>query len=917
MKRILVILLVLIVLLAGGAYFLITKALVPDELPANVMNAEEAMATSGTIAIASLDMSFVRRVDKILNASKDPAPLVKPKPAKTLLDKIKKQGVNLYSQTDYALATVNIGPEKPAYSVALFGRFSSTKIKKVIQQSHLLEEGEDGIWLITKLIEEKKNIDPCAAPASLTKKSVPKQQAIHIKNDRVLISSPEMMPVLLKRFAKKSRAEVSLTKWRNFRKNKVLAGTVMSPKQAKKGAVDLSSAILLGSVSEQPITELYGGAEVQLIPAPGFSVLVDAHSNSAEWPLDVKTKYDAWLSETVLDLKEMPTLASLFKTLNVQADGNILRFKTMADQSTLNNIEKIPAEFFKMIFENVSFGDDKGGAEQIVKDEDVKKYASTYDFTSAEPFDVKSSFYNLDYVVGPFGVRLKRIGLLATDHSVIELKVSADGKGFENLAGDSMHMPDDSPAASLIVTSVEDKEGNNLLREEQCGKTRNSVAASLNTSRDKEYIDGKWISKSIKVSGDKSVRLKENVPLSQVVNIKGKIIIRAATRTKVHTVQRPFKNKILKTNKVRMFLKKSNSKTVKYDLSGEMNHILAIRAKNAKGQYLADSGSSSSGDDVKTISKRFKGNIASIEVVVAEEMVDQEYPFEIKQFSLQYGKAGNGNQIGMMTTSKKAILRKYAKAKYKDECKDKPKIELEGFMVCLNKFGDRWGQEVGGEFDVVAPADEALQNDLRAGVLSIDSVQTDTGEKISFNKKERISFDYKFDTIYDKKKKDWNIVNKRLYGSNVSIYSNSEELKNKKIKLVNGTLTIRIPKEPKHFELAANEIGVFKKDNGLIANISAFEDWSTYIDLQGPVDNVMRFMAVAKGGTILKTGNDRINEKEYSTWGKSYEEKEKIKTLAKKWQGMITIYGKPEVIRVYYASNFDVIERKFQFSVNN
>ena len=917
MKRILIILLVLIGLLAGGGYFLVTKGLVPDDVPVKVMNAEEAVATSGTIAIASLDMSFVRRVDKIFNANKDPAPLVKPKPAKTLLDKLKKQGVNLYSQTDYALATINVGQEKPAYTFVLFGRFSPGKIKKVIQQSHLVEEGTDGVWLITEVVEEKKITDPCAAPASLSKKTAPKQQALHIKNDRILISSPELMPVLLKRFANKARAEVSLTKWRNFRKNKVLAGTVMAPKEAKKGAVDLSSAILLGSVSSQPLTELYAGAEVQLLPVPGFSVLVDAHSNSAAWPLETKTKYDAWLGETVLDLKEMPTLASLFKTLNVQADGNVLRFKTMADQTTLNNIEKVPAEFFKMIFENVSFGDDKGGAEQIVKDEDVKKYASTYDFTSAEPFDVKSSFYNLDYVVGPFGVRLKRIGLLATDDSVIELKISTEGKGFENLSGESMHKSDDSPAASLIVTSVEDKEGNNLLREEQCGKTRNSVAASLNASRDKEYVDGKWISKSIKVSGDKSVRLKKNIPLSQVVNIKGKIVIRAATRTRVQTVKQPFKNKVVKTKKVRMFLKKSNSRTVKYDLSGEMNHILAIRAKNAKGQYLASSSSSASGDDVKTISKRFKGKIASIEVVVAEERVDQEYPFEIKQFALQYGKAGKGAQIGMMTTSKKAILRQYAKAKYKDACKDKAKIELEGFMVCLNKFGDRLGREVGGEFDVVAPADEALQNDLRAGMLSIDSVQTDTGEKISFDKNERISFDYKFDTLYDKKKKDWNIVNKRLYGSNVSIYSDKEELKNKKISVINGTLTIRIPKQPKHFELAANEIGIFKKDNGLVANIAAFEDWSTYIDLQGPVDNVMRFMPVARGGTILKTGNDRINEKQYSTWGKSYEEKEKIKTLPKKWQGMITIYGKPEVIRVYYAEKFDVIKHKFQFSINN
>ena len=166
------------------------------------------------------------------------------------------------------------------------------------------------------------------------------------------------------------------------------------------------------------------------------------------------------------------------------------------------------------------------------------------------------------------------------------------------------------------------------------------------TSRDKEFVDGKWISKSLKVSGEKSVRLIKNVPLSQVANIKGKITIRAATRTKVQTLKRPFKDKVIKTKKVRMHLKKSNASTVKYELSGDMPRIMEIRAKNEKGQYLATSGSSASGNEIKTISKRFKGKVVSIEVIVADEMKREQYPFEINQFSLQYGKQGNGRQLG-------------------------------------------------------------------------------------------------------------------------------------------------------------------------------------------------------------------------------------------------------------------------------
>ena len=921
MKKLFVTLLVLITIVAVGGYFLFIKAITPTDLPAKVTMAEEAIATSGTIAIASIDMTYIRRIDKILtaaNANKEPLPTatsVKPKAEKTFLEKLKKQGVNLISETDYALATINVSQEKPAYSFILFGRFKRDKLKQAIRMHYLVEENAAGYWLITQSQKAEKKIkDPCAVSI---KKLAPKQQALHVQNDRIVLSSPEFMPVLLKRLAKKSRAGVSLTKWRMFRKEKAVAGALMTPKEVNKGVVDISSALLLGEISKQPLEDIYAGAVLSLLPSPGFTVHVDAHSRDTVWPQSFKSKYDVWLTETVNELNEMPILASLFKSLKVQADGSILRLMAMADQRILNNLENVPAEFIKMIFDNMSFGDDNAGsAEQIVKEEDLKKYASTFDFSSAEAFDSKSSFYKLDDVVGPFGVRLKKIGLLATDNSIIELKITTEGKGFENLPGELMYKPDDSPAASLLVTHVEDKKGNNLLREEQCGKTRNSVAASLNTSRDKENVDGTWISKSLKVSGEKNVRLKENVPLSQVASISGKVVIRAATHTRVQTVQRPFKNKTIKTNNVRMLLKKSSPRIVKYEITGDINHIMAIRAKNAKGQYLADSSSSAPGGDTKTISKRFKGKVASIEVIVAENMLSKEYPFDINKIELQYGKRGAGAQIGMKTTSKKAFLRKYAKIKYKNACKDKQKVELGGFLVCLNKFGNRLEREIGGEFDVVAPAEEALQNDLTAGVLSIDSVQTESGEKIKFNESERVGFEYKFDASYNEKKKGWDIVNKRLYGSNVKIFSDNEKLQNKKISVINGTLTIRIPKQPKYFDLEANEIGIFKKSkNGITANVAAFEDWNTYVDLKGPVDKVMRFMALAKDGTILKTANDRINEKQYSTLGKSKREKDKIKASPKKWQGMITIYGKPELIRIYYADSFEIIKRKFQFSI--
>ena len=867
MKRILITLLILIIAIAaGGAYYIYIKVLTPANLPAKVMNAEEAIATAGTIAIASVDMTYVRQMEKIFSSVEDPSPLPVPKSTKskkekTFLEKLNKQGVHLISETDYALASVNVSQKKAAYNFVLFGRFSGKKLIQAIRQDYLVEESAGGYLLITQNVEQVEVIDPCAAPV---KKIAPKQQALHVQNDRIILSSPELMPVLLKRLASNARAGVSLTKWRQFRKGKAAAGAVMTPKETKKGATDLPSALLLGAISNQPLDEIYAGAVVSLLPTPGFTFLIDAHSNKAGWPLEVKTKYDAWLSETISELKDMPTLASLFQSLNVQAEGNVLHFSTIADKTTLDNLEKIPDEFLKLAFAG-AFGDGEkavpASEEQIVENSKVEKYAPLFDFSSVQAFDEKGVFYKPDVVVGPFGVRLKKIGLFATDDSIIELKVNVEGKGFENLSGELMHKSDESPTTSLLITRVEDKEGNNLLREEQCGKTRNLVAEAMMTTRDIEFVNEQWLPKSIKIHGDKSVRLKQKVVLSKVAKIKGKIIVRAATRTKVLTLQVPFAKKTIKTGKVRMYLRKSNVSTVKYDLSGDISRILAVRAKNAKGQYLADANSSATGyEGIKTVSKRFKGKVASIEVVVAEQMKSEEYPFEINQVSPRYGKKGNGKKVEMKVTSKKRFLRRFAKVKYKDVCKDKQKVRVGAFLICLTKFGEKWGQSIGGEFDVIAPFDEALQNDLTAGVLGIDTVVTESGEKISFKKNVEVVFNYKFDANYNKKKKDWEILNRRLHASSVRIFSDKEKLKDKKISTVKGTLTIRLPKRTSYIELGADALGIVKRSkDGITAKVSAFEDWSTYIDLQGSVNKVMRFMPLAKDGSALNTDNDRIN----------------------------------------------------------
>lgn len=915
MKRILIILLVLIAILSAGGYFLFKKAITPEALPANIVDAEEAIAAPGTIAIASVDMTYLRRVDKLLNPEKDPSPLPATTQAKdkSLLDKLKQQGIDLVANTDYALGAINIAQEKPAHSLVLFGRYSGAALEKALGEHYSIEKGKNGYLLLTENVAPVT--DPCIDPAKIP---APKQQALQLRNDRILLSSPEMMPLLLKRFSERALSGVPLGNWRAFKKEKAVAAAVIKPAEAKKGAVDFPSSLMLGGISSLPLKEIHAGAVISFLPEPGYTFHIDAHANEPGWPLEAKTEYDAWLTEALLDLQQMPTVTALIKSLAVQADGNVLRVKTLATNNTLDNLGKIPGELIQMAFAGLFGGeiDKPVGEEQIVKDEEIEQYLPQFDFSSIVPFDEKSTVYKPDFLAGPLAIRLKKIGLFAVDDSIIELEVNAEGKGFDNLASNMMHRPGTSPVAGLSITSVEDKEGNNLLREEQCGDSRNSVAASLSTIRDKELKDNVWISKAIKVQGSKTVRLKPDVVLSQVAKIKGQVAVQAATKTRVETLKAPFARKVIKTDQLRMYFRKNTPGTVKYTISGDTSKILAVRAKNAKGQYLASAGSSASGNETKMVSKFFKGKVASVEVVMADELQTKEYPFEISQVVPRYGKRGDGTtQVDLMVTAKQRFLRKHRKMKYRDDdCKDKQKIRTGAFLVCMGEFGEQAGQQVGGAFDVFAPYDETLQNDVSAGMLSIDSVITDDGKEIKFNKKAPVDFDYKFEMTYNDKKKQWDVVDQRLHGSYVRLFSDNEALKNKKISKVKGTLVIRLPKRTNSFNLSARNLGVVEKSrNGIYANIVAFEDWNTYIDLRGPVNKVMRFLPYAKDGKVLNTANERIYEKQYHTIGLSKEDKEKIKKLPKKSQGMLTIYGEPEIIKVIYADNFETIRHKFEF----
>jgi len=266
--------------------------------------------------------------------------------------------------------------------------------------------------------------------------------------------------------------------------------------------------------------------------------------------------------------------------------------------------------------------------------------------------------------------------------------------------------------------------------------------------------------------------------------------------------------------------------------------------------------------------------IASIEVVYAEKMESKDFVFEINKVAPKYGAPKSTPQWRVKTNTKNSFKNTYRSNQFDKVCPNKQKVNLGAFTVCLSKFSERWGRDIGGEFEVYAPAANGLQKNLVAAELSIDALVVDGGKTIPFNKSTSLNMSYSYDSKYNKATNGWEKTNKKLHAGYVTIYSDKKEHKEAKASAITGSLKIRLPRKLQTLTLDANELGKeIRRQSGIRAKISRYEDWNTYLELQGNIEKILQILPRSKDGTILSTGNDRIIEKTYQTWGLSKEEK--------------------------------------------
>ncbi len=901
MKRI--VLVVVFIFLAGfvGYYFYLTSQLSPDPLPSYVYEAEDALAFPGTVILGHLNFKHAVHVDRKINGSEDPFALLNPDARDGSITEILMQnGVDFRNAITQVLGAFIITEDGPSMIGIIFGNFPVDIISKALEKTYITEyKNIDGYPTIEVIAEDVKTCKP-SAPI-----------AVHITNNRIVLASPGIIGTVLDRINNNAPTDISLTEWKNFRQGKIFSIGLLVPQNANQFTNEPFTKHFVSSASEEleSVQSAYAGASVQLFNPPGVKFEIDIHSTDQDWVKESIRSFNKIKKDFENEFAtKLPTLSKLHHFASCEDKGKTLQFNVTFNKELMQDIAQIPMEILSLMFsgfgaKTAQTNQQVPTEEKIVRLEDITTFANNFSHSRLTDFDMDTQNFNPDIETGPFGIRIKSARLFKDDKTVVELEFEVESNHIKNISKETMHEMKGDALVQLFITQILDSHGNQLLREEHCGKDRNSFGTPLKKSKTNIKINGnyQWISI---LKGRKSVRLKSGINIVDISNIVGYVDLNLPVEVEEELLELPFKGKTVETPDVRMLFKESNSNEIKYAISGQPSHVLAVRALNRNKEYLQSSGTfgmKSFGGSGQSITKEFRGEIAFVEVVVAHQLDRKQYPFSLSSTGPQFDTWDFPKPYKVLSTTKEQFLALPTNDYFNNFCK---KGEISTFfkslLLCTESLKSEWNG-VQGRFRIIAPDSPALRRNL-SGIEIIIEEGKIKGKDNEPDQSLLLS-ECAFVNLYQKnfweehsdKKRDISyLVNNTLY---VGGLKGHEEFKGKEIIGAKGRLVVRLPTELSGITLNVTQLGNETiAPNGLHVRFVEISDGKLYLSITGPRDRIVQFVPMDHNNIQLATNAEQISPS---------------KDEEGKWMASLNVSGKPQYLHIMYTEKQDVIEYPF------
>ncbi len=877
-----VVVLLIALTVAGSGFAKSTKKAEPQPTPQSLLALEDALATPDLAGLVYLDMDYFLRLEKAFIGEEDPLALPTStgngnKTNTSFLKFLGDSGIDLSKSVDYIIGGFYARDKNKKHQVQIaLGNFSVETLTEYWKTNKDVKQTEINgrtAWLWSPI-----DTDTC-------KPSRP--EILVAEKNRLITGDPETVSRFLKR-GDNAKAEQDLSSWRNYRTGKLFSLAVFLPKNLKEIPEDGFLRMMAQSMQEKmaPVTGFYSGGTITWDPA-GIDLELLLESTDAAWNREQHQEIQKWKKKTIQGIeKEFKSLKNLLSYLDSKATDDKLILQAKINEALVKDIKGVFQEgvdwFASALSSSMSIsGDNEASSEKILPHKDVNQYKNIPRPEDLDPFDTMAN-PNESYAAatGPFGIQVKEISLHPEQPGVVNLGLEVVSSSVPKLEINSFAKEGEGTGAWLRVTHVLSKSGKELLRDEPCGKDRNSKSVALQrgfrnvevkrvkktpTIRKLMQNKPRWSNLTLDVlQGTKTVHLKPGTRLSDIATIEGEVSIQLPSNVVKKRIPAPFKNKVVQSGGFRIKMKSAASDSVSFIASGKVNRLLETRALNRSGKYLQSAGSMSSplffGKGVNK-SNQFRGKPKTVEFVLAGQISKKTYPFQFKFQRPARPADPFFKPVSVETQSRRAFRNQRASTPKQKVC-SYGSIEFRSrpFYICMNqsiRVQSKWkqpGKYASGSFLVHSPDNEAIFNNLSAAQLIVEKVIVKDGnnpatKNLSVKDEQflNLSSNYVFP----------------LKGDQVRIEAGPVKEEDENLTPVGfeGYLNIRLPRKLKSFRLDLFSLGSkAQSPNGLKAKFTGIGENGVRMEIEGPRETLVHFTPLNLRGKPLNQKNPRIKK---------------------------------------------------------
>ncbi len=454
-----------------------------------------------------------------------------------------------------------------------------------------------------------------------------------------LIFSDDLTQIdsLLSRMANKDKAEIDLKSWREYRRGKLASIALYNPEYIGKSIGGMSGYIAGGVYKKNSeVSAIYSSVDLSYL-TPGIHLNSQVQANN-DWAKKYALEGKTQIAQTKLATEDYsPTFANLLNTLQVTNDDNSLIIDFVVTQDDIEKIPEAMSEIFSSFF---SFGSgSKDGKEDITAEsinETPWDYVNNKKLGSSAAFKAGTFSGIPSLIDGPFAVNMEKVSI-GEKSGLVELDIKAL-MSIEKIKG---FWSNSKAKLSLTIDSVLAANQQELLKDERCDKklpmfaTKNQQAVEgFNTDSDHAYVS-------------KTIRLISDAKFSQVKQVNGSLRFNAPINVSLVDIDFQESNGF-KDSALEFMITKAQQQTVTYKMKGKTDNVLEVRALNKKGQVLNFSHSFGNED---SMTASYRGDIAKLQLVIANKWLDKEIDFTLNSEDFLKGKPHQQYKINQFPQS--------------------------------------------------------------------------------------------------------------------------------------------------------------------------------------------------------------------------------------------------------------------------